>query len=511
MAAGDRDASLATHLGATLQDRADDLTGELVERHADHREREDRRRAHRVHVGECVGGGDTAEIARIVDDGGEEVGGGDDRLAIVEAIHGGVVRGIGANQQLGRHDTCRHAREQLGQYARSDFATASTAVGELRQFDFVHIREGVAGEPMRTRKIMHKGVATVAQLSDFDEIIDARSPAEFAEDHIPGAINLPVLDDAQRIVVGTLYKQQSAFAARRLGGALVAENIARHLQDHLQDKPKHWRALIYCWRGGQRSGAFVSWLRMVGWDAHQLQGGYKRFRHLVIAEIERIAPALQWRVVCGPTGSAKTRVLEALARAGAQTLDLEDLAAHKGSVLGALPDRPQPTQKSFETTVYTKLQAFDPAQAVYVEAESRKIGHASVPEPLILAMRRAPCVAIDATRAARLEFLVRDYAYLGDDIAGLKSNITRLSELQSRETLVRWHDLATRHALPELFGELIDLHYDPLYRRSQNGNYAGFNSAARLHTDSLSDAGIDALARRILQLDAEAGAVTAAL
>ena len=364
--------------------------------------------------------------------------------------------------------------------------------------------------PMRTRKIMYKGVATVAQLSDFDEIIDARSPAEFAEDHIPGAINLPVLDDAQRIVVGTLYKQQSAFAARRLGGALVAENIARHLQAHLQDKPKHWRPLLYCWRGGQRSGAFVSWLRMVGWDAHQLQGGYKRFRHLVIAEIERIAPALQWRVVCGPTGSAKTRVLEALARQGAQTLDLEDLAAHKGSVLGALPDRPQPTQKSFETTLHTKLQALDPAQAVYVEAESRKIGQVSVPEPLILAMRRAPCIAIDATRAARLEFLVRDYAYLGDDIARLKANITRLSELQSRDTLLRWHDLATRGVLPELFGELIDLHYDPLYRRSQNGNYTGFSSAARLHTDSLSDAGIDALARRILQLEAESGAATAA-
>ncbi len=345
---------------------------------------------------------------------------------------------------------------------------------------------------------MHKGVATVAQLSGFDEIIDARSPAEFAEDRIPGAINLPVLDDAQRVVVGTLYKQQSAFEARRLGGALVAENIARHMQTHLKDKPKSWRPLIYCWRGGQRSGSFVTWLRMVGWDAHQLQGGYKSFRHLVIGEIARLAPALEWRVVCGPTGSAKTRVLEALARAGAQTLDLEDLAAHKGSVLGALPDRPQPTQKCFETSVHTELKKLNPARPVYVEAESRKIGSVFVPEPLILAMRGAPCVTIDATREARLDFLVRDYAYLGDDIARLQANITRLSELQSRETIVRWHELAARHALPELFGELIDLHYDPLYRRSQNGNYAGFNTALKLQTDALNDAGIDALAQRIL-------------
>jgi len=346
---------------------------------------------------------------------------------------------------------------------------------------------------------MHKGVATVAQLSGFDEIIDARTPAEFAEDHIPGAVNLPVLDNEQRVVVGTMYKQQSAFEARRLGGALVAENIARHLHTYLKDKPKSWRPLIYCWRGGQRSGSFATWLRMVGWDAHQLQGGYKQFRHHVIAEIERLAPALQWRVLCGPTGSAKTRVLEALARSGAQTLDLEDLAAHKGSVLGALPDRPQPTQKHFETSVCTRLQALDPARPVFVEAESRKIGLIFVPEPLILAMRRAPCIAIEATRDARLAFLVRDYAYLGDDIARLQANIKRLADLQSRETIARWHALAESQALPQLFGELIDLHYDPLYRHSQNGNYAGFGAAERLHTDDLSAAGIDDLACRILR------------
>ncbi|OYD54522.1 tRNA 2-selenouridine(34) synthase MnmH [Thauera propionica] len=345
---------------------------------------------------------------------------------------------------------------------------------------------------------MQKGVATVAQLSGFDEIIDARTPAEFAEDHIPGAVNLPVLDNEQRIVVGTMYKQQSAFEARRLGGALVAENIAHHLQTYLKDKPKSWRPLIYCWRGGQRSGSFATWLRMVGWDAHQLQGGYKSFRHQVIDNIARIAPALQWQVVCGPTGSAKTRVLEALAQAGAQTLDLEDLAAHKGSVLGALPDRPQPTQKGFETMLCARLQVFDPARPVYVEAESRKIGLVFVPEPLILSMRRSPCIAIDATRDARLDFLVRDYGYLGDDVTLLQANIARLADLQSRETIARWHELAAQRELATLFGELIDLHYDPLYRRSQNGNYAGFAAAPRLSCDDLSDAGIHDLARRIL-------------
>ena len=309
---------------------------------------------------------------------------------------------------------------------------------------------------------MQKGVATVAQLSGFDEIIDARTPAEFAEDHIPGAINLPVLDNDERIVVGTMYKQQSAFDARRLGGALVAAIISRHMLAMLQDKPKNWRPLIYCWRGGQRSGSFATWLRMVGWDACQLEGGYKAFRHHVIAEIARIVPTLALRIVCGPTGSAKTRVLEALAAQGAQVLDLEDLAAHKGSVLGALPDRPQPAQKRFETLLWDRMRRLDPAHPVYVEAESRKIGLVFVPEALILAMRQAPCILIDATRDARLDFLVRDYAYLGDDVGALQANLHRLREHQSRETLERWQALAASRALPELFGELIDQHYDPL-------------------------------------------------
>ncbi len=346
--------------------------------------------------------------------------------------------------------------------------------------------------------MMQKGVATVAQLAGFDEIIDARTPAEFAEDRIPGAVNLPVLEDAQRVVVGTIYKQRSAFEARRLGGALVAENIARHLRTYLKDKPKNWRPLVYCWRGGQRSGSFATWLRMVGWDACQLEGGYKSFRHLVIAEIERLAPGLNLRVIGGPTGSAKTRILEALARLGAQVLDLEDLAAHKGSVLGDLPDRPQPTQKSFETTLFERLRELDPARPVFVEAESRKIGQVFVPEPLILAMRRAPCLAIDATRAARLDFLVRDYAYLGDDIPTLLHNIDRLARLQSRETIAHWKKLAEARELPTLFGEFIDLHYDPLYRRSQNGNYMHFGDAPRFATDDLSAAGIEGLARSIL-------------
>lgn len=345
---------------------------------------------------------------------------------------------------------------------------------------------------------MKKGFATVAQLSAFDEIIDARSPAEFEEDRIPGAISCPVLDNEQRAIVGTIYKQQSAFEARRIGAAMVAENIARHLQARFQDKPKNWRPLVYCWRGGQRSGAFVTWLRMIGWDACQLEGGYKNWRRMVVAELAELPQRLDLRVICGATGSGKTRVLEALAGLGAQILDLEQLAAHKGSVLGGLPHRPQPTQKSFETELFQALRCFDPTRPVFVEAESRKIGRIQVPEALIQHMRASPCLAIDATRDARLQFLARDYAYLGDDPGELQRKIDCLKGLQSNETIARWKALAADRVLPELFAEFIDLHYDPLYRRSQNRNFARFPDAPTFFTDDLSAAGIERLARRML-------------
>lgn len=345
---------------------------------------------------------------------------------------------------------------------------------------------------------MKKGFATVAQLNAFDEIIDARSPAEFAEDRIPGAISCPVLDNEQRAIVGTIYKQQSAFEARRIGAAMVAENIAHHLKTRFQDKPKGWRPLVYCWRGGQRSGSFVSWLRLIGWDACQLEGGYKNWRRMVVAELEELPKRFDLRVICGATGSGKTRVLEALAEFGAQVLDLEDLAAHKGSVLGALPDRPQPTQKSFETELFQTLRSFEPSRPVYVEAESRKIGRIQIPDAMVEHMRASPCVAIDASRDARLEFLVRDYAYLGADVGELQQKIGFLKGLQSNETLERWKDLAARRDLYTLFAEFIDLHYDPLYRRSQNRNFARFPDAPVFSTGDLSPAGVGDLARRIL-------------
>jgi tRNA 2-selenouridine synthase len=346
---------------------------------------------------------------------------------------------------------------------------------------------------------MRNASPTVADLAQFDEIIDVRSPAEFAEDHIPGAINCPVLDNAQRIEVGTLYKQVSPFEAKKVGAALVSENIARHLRAHFLDRPKHWKPLIYCWRGGQRSGAMTTVFRAIGWQAGQLEGGYKAYRGHVVKTLETLPAQFNFRVICGATGSAKTRILQAVGDLGEQILDLETLASHKGSVLGVLPGQPQPGQKWFETRLLDALAGLDPARPVYVEAESRKIGNLHVPEALIARIRAGQCAHIEATLAARVAFLLVDYDYFLTEPALLANRIDILQNLQSRETMARWQRMIAEAAWPTLVQELLELHYDPLYRRSQGQNFADFSSPQRFTTDDLSPAGIRALAAAIVQ------------
>ncbi|MDR3087950.1 MAG: tRNA 2-selenouridine(34) synthase MnmH [Azoarcus sp.] len=339
---------------------------------------------------------------------------------------------------------------------------------------------------------------TLEECADFDEIIDVRSPAEFTEDHIPGALNCPVLDDRERHEVGLLYAQ-SPFEARKLGAAMVARNIAAMLETHFRNRPKNWRPFIYCWRGGMRSQSTAQWFNMIGWRAGQLIDGYKAWRRHVLAALTALPASFQWRVVCGATGSAKTRLLAALAARGEQTLDLEALAAHKGSVLGGLPNRAQPTQKWFETCLVELLERFDPARVIYVEAESRKIGVCALPNALVAAMRTAPCIEIRATLTARLAYLLKDYAYLGDNPVTLAASLSRLAGFIDNATLDRWQCWARERNLPALFRELIVRHYDPLYARSQYRHYERLVDARQLPTDDLSEEAIGGLAEEVLR------------
>ena len=345
---------------------------------------------------------------------------------------------------------------------------------------------------------MTPGRPTLPDLGEFDAIIDVRSPAEFAEDHIPGAINCPVLDDEQRIVVGMLYKQVSPFEARKVGAALVSENIARHLRASFLDKPKDWKPLIYCWRGGNRSGSMTTVFRAIGWKAAQLDGGYKTWRSHVIGQLDELPPRLSFRVVCGATGSGKTRVLQAIAELGEQVLDLETLACHKGSVLGVLPGQPQPSQKWFETKLLQAISAFDPARPVYVEAESRKIGRLHLPETLLESIRQGERLDIEASLAARVAFLLVDYDYFLQAPDLLLQRLDRLKGMHSRETLNRWTEQVRSADWNHLVRELLEQHYDALYRRSQGLHFLGRRHPVAFVTDDLSPNGIADLARRIV-------------
>ncbi|RZU47661.1 tRNA 2-selenouridine synthase [Fluviicoccus keumensis] len=336
-------------------------------------------------------------------------------------------------------------------------------------------------------------VATLAQLPDFDEVIDVRSPAEFAEDHIPGAINCPVLDDAERARVGTIYKQVSPFEARKTGGALVARNIARHLEEQFQDRPKSWKPLIYCWRGGQRSGAMTLVLQQVGWAARQLEGGYKGYRREVLQRLETEPGRFRYRLLCGPTGSGKTALLHALAAQGGQVLDLEGLARHKGSVLGVLPGERQPSQKAFESALAVQLAAFDPLRPVFVEAESKTVGGLRLPPALFAAMRAAEPVWLEAPFAARVEFLLRDYDYFLKAPAWLGQRLDRLVELHGKEQVARWRAQVDAGAWEELVSSLLADHYDPAYRKAAQRDFArrgeGMTVALeRLTGDALTEA-----------------------
>lgn len=342
-------------------------------------------------------------------------------------------------------------------------------------------------------------LVSLAELDRYNAVIDARSPGEYALDHIPGAINLPVLDDAERAEIGTLYAQ-SPFTAKKAGAALVSRSIARHLDGYFADKPKGFRPLVYCWRGGSRSGAMVTVLRAVGWQAAQLDGGHRAYRRSVVADLATLPERFRFIVVCGPTGVGKSRFLRALGEVGTQTLDLEELAAHMGSVLGAYPDRPQPSQKYFDSLIWDRLRRLDPSQPVFVESESRKIGRLHTPDALLAHMRAAACLNLEADLPLRVELLKAEYAHFLADPARLGAQLDCLATLKGRAVIESWKRLAEAGDWNPLVAELLTKHYDPAYSRSLGQNFPQAAQAPRLHLTGIDPAALHELARSALAL-----------
>ena len=345
--------------------------------------------------------------------------------------------------------------------------------------------------------------ASAATFAAFDAIIDTRSPAEYAEDHIPGAISAPVLSNEERAEIGTLYKQLSPFDAKKRGAALVAKNIAFHIENSFSGKERSWKPLVYCWRGGKRSGAMAHVLREIGWAAATLEGGYRAYRKHVVTQLEHLPLRFELRVIHGPTGSGKSRLIGALAKRGAQVLDLEALAAHRGSVLGQLPGRPQPSQKWFESQLLAALLALDPAKPVFVEGESRKIGQVQVPAALIERMRASPCVLLDAALETRVSLLLDEYRHFTADRASLEAQLDCLVGLYGHERVAEWKALAARGAWREFVARLLVEHYDAAYKRSSERNFPRLAGAARLRIASDDESAFLDAAKALLKEAAE--------
>ncbi len=337
------------------------------------------------------------------------------------------------------------------------------------------------------------------QLDSFDTVIDARSENEYAEDHLPGAVNWPTLDNQQRHDIGTLYKQVNAFEAKKRGGALAARNIAAHIEREVIAKPKDWKPLIYCWRGGKRSGSLSLILSEIGFRVTIIEGGYKAFRAALLLDIPRLAPLFDWRVVCGTTGSGKTRLLQALQAAGGQVLDLEALANHRSSVLGAIPGLAQPTQKEFDTRIWDALRRFDPKRPVYVESESKKVGNVAVPAALIEAMRAGPCLNLQLPDEERVALLLEDYDFFVQNREAFCERLDALTELKGRQVVEGWKQAVRGGHIENVVRDLLLTHYDPVYLQSMARNFKQFGSAQDISPKDRSVAAMQALATQMLQ------------
>ena len=348
---------------------------------------------------------------------------------------------------------------------------------------------------------------SVAALAEYPDRVDVRSPAEFALDHAPGAANHPVLDDAERTRIGTLYAR-SPFEARKLGAALVARNIATMLETAFMARPRDWRPLVYCWRGGQRSRALTQVLLEVGWRAAQLEGGYRAYRRHVVAELVRLPSRFDFVVICGLTGSGKSRLLASLADEGGQTLDLEGIARHRGSLLGDLPGDPQPSQKWFESQLHDALARLDPARPVYVESESRRIGALQMPEALVARMHEGRRVTLVTPLAQRVTLLKEEYAHYFTAPEQLTRRLTALTELRGKATIARWCALVTAGDWDPLIAELLEAHYDPTYARALERNFRLDENTPTIELRRTSREGFDALARE-LRASVETGAAVA--
>lgn len=332
--------------------------------------------------------------------------------------------------------------------------------------------------------------------SGYSLIIDARSPREFEEDHIPGAVNMPVVNNEEYAEVGTLHRTDK-MAAYSIGVRYSLANIARHLSDDLPKYPKDGKVLVYCFRGGKRSKLWFDALETIGYDVQKLTGGWKAYRRWVNEQLLTAPAAFNYHVLSGPTGCGKTRLLAALSEAGCQVIDLEALACHRGSIIGAVPGVAQPSQKYFDTQLLHALSKCDPGRPVWVEAESKKIGNVQIPSAMLEAMRKGKTIRVSADMQQRVQLWRQDYSHFEQNPEGLLARLHFIRSLVGGKEFEAWEQLAAERKMPELFERLMRNHYDPAYRRSILREYPGIDESPLIELHDLSPAGLIDVARKI--------------
>jgi tRNA 2-selenouridine synthase len=357
----------------------------------------------------------------------------------------------------------------------------------------------MSSEPAAAPAAVHPRQLGIDDFGAYALVIDARSPHEFAEDHLPGAVNLPVVDDAEFAEVGIRHRSDK-HGAYLIGVAYSLRNIADRIAPLISRYGPRDRMLVYCFRGGKRSRLWFDALRTIGFDVDQLAGGWKRYRAWVREGLDQLADRFDYRVLCGPTGCGKTRLLHALRASGEQVLELEELARHRGSLLGALPGQPQPTQKLFDSALLDAMRRLDPARPVWLEAESKKIGNVQLPEKLFQAMHRAPVVDVQAPMVERVRLWREDYPHFAADPAAMVDKLVPLKPLVGGEVLAGWQALARAGEVDTLFERVMTEHYDdPCYRRSTRRHYGERPQATTLAVESLAPAALAGAAARLRQ------------
>ena len=339
----------------------------------------------------------------------------------------------------------------------------------------------------------------IRRLAEFETLIDARSEAEYLEDRLPGAVNWPTLNNTERCDIGTMYKQVNPFEARKRGAAMAARNIAAHIEREVIDKPKEWRPLAYCWRGGQRSGSLALILSQIGFRVTLLDGGYKAFRAAVVQDIPGLVERFRFRVICGPTGSGKTRLLQALNKQGAQVIDLEALANHRSSVLGAMVGLKQPTQKRFDTQVWETLRRFDASRPVFIESESKKVGDVALPIALVEAMRASECLNVQLPDTERVALLLEDYDHLVRDVDYFCDRLAVLTAHRGKAVVARWQAQARSGEFAPVVLDLLTQHYDPSYLQSMQRNFSRLSSSKIIVPDDRTTSSMCLLAIQLMR------------